>query len=117
MHPDLQRVFDYLKWKLNAEVVVIGSAVKDYETANDVDILLPHAIEWHYAMKRLGTKYNGWDTPQGHLRRANIRVPGVRKRVQILQVSSVPTAHDHPNAALLPDGTILKPGHFFHKHA
>jgi len=116
MHRELRRVFDYFGKKFpKAPIAIIGSAVKDYEAARDIDVLLPHEVEWHDAMKTLGTKYNGWDTVQGHLRRANVSVPDVSKKVQLLQVASVPTAGDHPNAALLADGTVLKAGHYFDK--
>jgi hypothetical protein len=116
MHPDLETVFAFFADKFpGAPIAVIGSAVKDYDTAHDIDVLLPHDVEWHAAMKTLGTRYNGWDTKQGHLRRANLTIPDVSKPVQVLQVESTPTAGDHPNAALLADGTVLKPGAWFDK--
>lgn len=116
MAPELALVFAYLEQRFPGHSFgVIGSAVKDYDNANDIDVLVPYTILLPDLAVRLGVKYNGWDTLQGHLRRANIRVPGVPKKVQLLQVESAPTPHDHPNASMLSDGTILKPGQFFDK--
>ena len=116
MHPELKNLFTQLDELFPKEpIAVIGSAVKDYERAHDVDVLLPHSIEWKDAMKKFRTKYNGWDTSQGHVRRANLRLWGVSKPIQILQISAFPTAAQHPFAALFGNGVVTKPDKYFDK--
>lgn len=117
MHPELRSLFTQLEELLGKKPFgVIGSAVQDYERAGDVDVLLPHSIEWKDAVKALKTKYNGWDTPsQGHIRRANIKLWGVSKPIQVLQIEKYPTVADHPFAAMFADGRVIKPDKVFDK--
>lgn len=118
MHPHLRLVFDHFKRTCpNVRVGIIGSAVQDYEKAKDIDVLVPLAEDWPALMKQLRTKYHGWDTRVGHVRRANLRILFVPKQVQVLQREQSPTLASHPDAVLLEDGQILHEGKHFQKSA
>ena len=102
-----QRIFDHVQ---PAVVEIIGSALRSEETAHDIDVLFLHEREFKEACQRHGVKYNGWNTAEGHVRRANVRVPGVDKPVQYLHYS-----FSSPYAALARDGSTRNAGHFFIK--
>ena len=111
LHPDIAKVFEHFA---DDDVAVVGSAVRDYETAKDIDVLVPAGVDYPALVKRLGATYNGWDLADGsHLRRANVNVPGVAKRVQVLQNRLVNTFSDWPHAVLQRDGQQLNTGKHF----
>lgn len=113
LHPDLAKVFEHFS---EDEVAVVGSAVRDYEAARDIDVLVPAGVDYPALVKRLGAKYNGWDLADGsHLRRANITIPGVAKRVQILQNRLVSQFEEWPHAVLRRDGQQHNAGRHFDK--
>lgn len=107
MRPEFEQIFRLFP----EEILIIGSAVRDYQTARDIDILFESEADFKRAIKRLGATYNGWDqfsrTPSGaevksHIRRANVSLKGIAKPVQLLH-SGLP----HPYAACCRDGTYI----------
>ena len=104
MHPTLQLVFDRFP---THNICVVGSAVLDYEHAKDIDILFLPPTDWKALVKRLGVKYNGWDTPTGHIRRAAWRMDGVEKLIHVMMKDTVKDASDWPNLVLLRSGTVI----------
>ena len=113
MHADLQRVFDFFT---DDPVAIIGSAALDYDEAQDVDVLfLADDATWKAIMRRLHIRYSGWDHGGYHVRRANYRIPGVTKPVQLLSMSHLTTFADHPYAVLMRSGGILHVGERFEK--
>jgi len=113
IHPDIAKVFEHFG---DDEVAVVGSAVRDYNAAKDIDVLVPSGVDYPALVKRLGAKYNGWDLADGsHLRRANITIPGVNKRVQILQNRLVSQFEEWPHAVLRRDGQQHNVGKHFTK--
>lgn len=112
-HPDLAKVFEHFG---DDEVAVVGSAVRDYDAAKDIDVLVPAGVDYPALVKRLGATYNGWDLADGsHQRRANIRVPGVEKKVQLIQNRLVSQFEEWPHAVLTREGKHLNPGKHFTK--
>ena len=116
IHPQLQLVFDAFDERVpGTPVAIVGSAVRDFEQAHDIDVLVPQTVNWPVLMRRLGTKYNGWGKPGHHVRRANLRIEGVSKQVQVLQRDESPTFASHPHAVLLPSGEVLNGNAHFQK--
>ena len=112
-HPDLTKVFEHFA---KDDVAVVGSAVRDYDAAKDIDVLVPSGVDYQAIVKRLGAKYNGWDLADGsHTRRANVTVPGVAKRVQLVQNRLVSKFDEWPHAVLTREGKQLNPGKYFTK--
>ena len=111
IHPELTKVFEHFK---DDEVAIVGSALRDFDKARDIDVVVPSKTDYPALVKRLGATYSGWDLADGsHLRRANLKVPGVGKRVQLLQNRLVHVFEDWPHAVLLRDGkTHNKDTHF-----
>jgi hypothetical protein len=113
IHPDLSKVFDHFA---EDKVAVVGSAIKDYEAAKDIDVLVPADVDYPALVKKLGATYSGWDLKDGsHLRRANYNIPGVAKRVQLLQNRMVGQFDQWPHAVLLRDGKTLNGDKHFTK--
>ena len=113
IHPDLTKVFEHFA---NDDVAIVGSAVRDYEAAKDIDVLVLASTDYPALVKRLGAKYNGWDLENGnHIRRANISVPGVGKRVQVVQNRLVSKFDEWPHAVLQRNGQQLNPGKHYTK--
>ena len=108
MHPDLQRCFDYFPAHT---ISIIGSAVRNMETANDIDILFAGSEDFPAICRELGVKYCGWDTPECHVRKACIRIPEVRKPVHLLSWGE----YDIRHCQLLRDGTHRHAGRYFDK--
>ena len=71
MDDRLQTVFDHFAGE---DVAIAGSAVRDIETAHDIDVLVPSTVDLPSLAQKHGANYSGWDTPDGlHIRRANLR--------------------------------------------
>lgn len=113
MADDLDKVFEHFR---DDNVAIVGSALKDPTTAKDIDVLVPADADYPALVKRLGATYNGWDLADGsHLRRANLTIPGIGKRVQLLQNRMVTQFSDWPHAVRLRDGSTLNPDKHFTK--
>lgn len=113
MHADLRTIFDYFK---DDKVAIVGSSVKDFDTAHDIDVLVPAGVDYKALTERLGVKYNGFESKDGsHIRRANLSVPGVKKNVQLVQNRLVDAFEEWPHALMQRDGTVLKEGKFYDK--
>ena len=113
MHPDIAKVFEHF---VDDDIAIVGSAVRDYEVAKDIDVLVPSGVDYPALVKRLGATYNGWDLADGsHQRRANIRVPGIKKKVQLIQNRLVSKFDEWPHAVLTREGKQLNPGKHFTK--
>ena len=113
MDDRLDAVFSYFEGE---NVAVTGSAVRDIETAHDIDVLVPNTVDLPALAQKHGASYNGWDTPDGlHIRRANLRVPGLRRPVQLIQRRDVSSFEQWPHAVLLRDGRVLNEGKFYDK--
>lgn len=103
MHPPFTTLFNMLR---DCDVAIIGSALRDYDTANDVDVLFFNEDEFRDACVAFGVKYNGWNTSRGHVRRANVLVRSIGKPVQFIHMEDVTCPDDHPHMSVLVDGTV-----------
>jgi hypothetical protein len=145
MHPELARTFAFFDHKFPGTPVAIGgSAVRDYDRARDIDVMVLAGADYPFMVSRLGTRYNGWDvvlgadgivhTPVGkydrardtpswcgprylHLRRTihPIWLEGVTKPVQLCQSDACLQFSDHPHALLLPNGSWVNKDCFYDK--
>jgi len=83
MHPEHQRVFEHFA---DQEVAIVGSSLRDFDAAGDIDVLVKSSVDVPALAKKLGATYNGWDLANGdHVRRVNLTIPGVSKKVQLVQ--------------------------------
>lgn len=112
MHPQLQFIFDYFP---NDDIIIVGSAVSGFANARDIDVQFLNSDQYLAACKRYDLKYNGWDTPRGHVRRANMRLRGVFLPVQLIHVDTTTTADDHPHIVLQRGGTVLHEDKHYNK--
>lgn len=119
MHPDHTRIFEHF---LAYEVAIIGSSVRDFDRANDIDVLFLPTVNFRQLCVDMGIVYRGkWDrvspldgVPET-IRQVRMNVPGVEKRVQLTQNSRTHTFDQHPFCTLLRDGTRLNDGVYFDK--
>lgn len=114
IHPTLHRVLS----QFDEPCAIIGSAARDVESANDIDVLfLLDDIGWRGLVGRMRLKYNGWNHPTDgyHVRRANWTLPGVGKPIQLITMSHLKEFSDYPFCCVLRDGTILNEGKYFKK--
>lgn len=100
---------------MGLNVGIVGSAVRDFETAKDIDVLFESGIELERACEKFGVRWSGWDAYNGHVRRANLTIGGVDKPIQFVSSGGTPTLEDHPYATILRDGTVLNAGKFYTK--
>lgn len=113
MHPELRKVFDFFS---SDDIMIIGSAIHDFDRAHDIDVAFLWDgrewadIGWKDVMRRLRLRYNGWDQDGYHVRRANLRIPGVSKPVQLCHMSHVRRPEDHRWSVMLRDGTVIRNG-------
>jgi len=112
MEKDIQRIFEYFP---DLEIGIVGSMTWKPKIAQDIDVLVLPTVDWKALMASLNAKYNGWDVSLGHLRRANIHVPGLNRKVQLLCNSNVKMFKDWPHCVILRDGTRLHDGIYFCK--
>ena len=112
-HPELTRLFEHFPGQ---DIAVVGSALRDYDTAGDIDVLVPASVDLPALAKHRKAKYSGWDLKDGsHLRQVTLRLPGVSKRVQVVQNTTVKQFADWPHEVLLRDGRRLNPGKHYRK--
>mgnify|MGYP001558514224 CR=1 FL=1 len=107
MNNDLQLCFDTFA---GYDICIVGSAVRDFETAHDIDILFLSG-DFPSICRQLRVKYCGWDTPTHHVRKAVFRILGVGKPIHLLSWGS----YDPGHCQLLRDGSYRHPGKFFDK--
>lgn len=112
MHPQLQELFDLLA---DYRVIIVGSALRDYDRAKDVDVMFLDGEEFIDCCATLGVHYNGWDSSRGHVRMANASPRYIGKKVQFIHLDSVATPDDHPHMTLSRDGSVTKPDVFMEK--
>lgn len=138
MHPELARTFAFFDHKFPGTPVAIGgSAVRDYDRARDIDVMVLAGADYPFMVGRLGTRYNGWNVLMGangvhtpvndmavwpsdpiiHLRRTihPIWLEGVSKPVQLCQSDACLQFSDHPHALLLPNGSWVNKDCFYDK--
>jgi hypothetical protein len=118
MRPEFRAVFDrFAEW----EIAIVGSSLRDFDNAHDIDVLFPAAQDFRQLAKEIGAKYLGKfpsAITDGDVRRlSNLTVDGVSKPIQIISDSSVSTFDKWPHAVLLRDGRILNAGQHYLKPA
>jgi hypothetical protein len=104
MNPVFLEIFQLLK---HEHIAIVGSALQDFESAHDIDVLVIWPSDYQKLVKRLGIKYCGWDSPNGHIRRANWRIPATFKPIQLLSNSKCLRFDDWPHIVLLRTGDYL----------
>lgn len=116
MAPEFEQIFQYLN---HPEMClgIIGSATIDLSRAKDIDVMLFGTDEeWGLLIDRCGVKFNQWRTPAGQwLQRANLKMPEIRKPVQLLRNASYQWPTEFPGMVILQSDVILKPGVVFDK--
>lgn len=139
MHPEISAVFAFFARKFpGLEVAIHGSALRDFDSARDIDVMVRADAPYPWLVGQLGLRYSGWDAPPPdangcisyvrgsdrgvatggvHLRRTvrPLHLEGVSKPVQLSQSSRVQAWSDHPHCLLLPSGETLNPGLFYAK--
>jgi hypothetical protein len=108
MRREFLRVFDrFSEW----DCAIVGSSLRDYDRAHDIDVLFPADTDFRQLARELGLKYLGkFPSPltKGDVRRlSNTYVDAVTKPVQIISDSTVSTFDQWPHAVLLRDGRLL----------
>lgn len=116
MRAEHQAVFlRFREWN----IAIVGSSLRDYDSANDIDVLFPAAQDFRQLAKELGLKYLGkFPSPLtgGDVRRlSNLFVDGVTKPVQLISDSTVVSFEQWPHQVLLRHGVTLNAGRFFAK--
>jgi hypothetical protein len=116
MRPEFRRVFDrFAEW----EIAIVGSSLRDFDSAGDVDVLFLAGQDMRQLARELGLKYLGkFPSPltKGDVRRlSNTSVEGVSKPVQLISDSSVATFDQWPHMVLLRDGRVLNAGQHYLK--
>lgn len=116
MRPELQRVFDHLA---DYECAIVGSSLREYDTANDIDVLCLAGQDFRTLAKALGVTYLGAfpsAITSGKVRRlSSLAIEGVDKPLQVISDSSVATFDQWPHAVLLRDGRRLNAGKHYVK--
>ena len=118
MRSEFRRVFDrFAEW----EIAIVGSSLRGFDSAGDVDVLFLAGQDMRQLAKELGLKYLGkFPSPltKGDVRRlSNTTVDGVNKPIQCISDSSVTTFQEWPHAVLLRNGSILNDGQHHIKRA
>ncbi len=107
MHRDHQRVFDLFA---HYDCAIVGSSLRDYDAANDIDVLFLAKEDFRQLAREYAIGYRGgFDTPQGRVRQMRYPV-GEGKPLNLVQRSSVLKFTQWPHVVLLRDGTLLNPG-------
>jgi hypothetical protein len=78
------------------DIIVIGSIITKHADANDIDILFFNLDHFKEACKRYDLKYRDWDARNGHIFRANLKVPFTLKNVQLICNLSISNPSDFP---------------------
>lgn len=99
------------------DVAIVGSALRDYEHANDIDVLFPADVDFRQLAAELGTPYlGGWDEGTVRIHQLKYRIPGVGKPINCIQRSDVKNIYtDWPHATLMPDGDYVRSEHHYLK--
>lgn len=104
----------FARFAEHGEMAIVGSSLRDWDTARDIDVLFPASTDFRQLARELGLKYLGkFPSPLtgGDVRRlSNTTVEGVKKPVQIISDSSVATFAEWPHQVLLRDGQMLNVG-------
>jgi hypothetical protein len=112
MDPRLRKIFALLP---HYEIGIVGSAIRDVDTAHDIDILFLEPVQFASACKEYGVKWQGWDADLGHVCRGTTQLPGFDKPVQFVLLGSVRRFEDNLHCVLKRDGTFVKEGVFMVK--
>jgi hypothetical protein len=118
MRPEFRKVFDrFAEWN----VAIVGSSVRDFDNAHDIDLLFPADTDFRQLARELGLRYLGkFPSPLtgGDVRRlSNTTVEGVGKPIQCISDSSVTTFEQWPHTVLLRDGRMLNADQHYTKPA
>lgn len=115
MHAQHRKVFEFFA---DYTVAIVGSSVRDFDHANDIDVLFL-AQDFRELAKSCGVKYLGkFSSPltKGDVRRlSGLTIDGVATPVQCISDSSVTTFDQWPHEVLLRDGRRLNEGKHFDK--
>jgi len=112
MHPDHERVFEVFA---HYDIVIVGSSLRDFEAAKDIDVLFKASEDFRQLARELGTSYKGgWETPIGRMRQLVYRL-GELKPLNLIQCSSIDDFDRWRHAVLLRNGTMLHQGQHYEK--
>jgi hypothetical protein len=114
MNAAFKSIFEHL-WEWDCAIV--GSALRDYAEAKDVDVLFPASTDFRKLAAELGTPYlGGWDDHGVRVHQLKYSIHGVGKPVNLIQRSDVEDLyHDWPHATLMPGGELVRGEHHYIK--
>lgn len=114
MHPEFRTIFEHL-WEW--DVAIVGSALRDYKNAKDIDVLFPASTDFRALAKELGTPYlGGWDEGAVRVHQLKYHISGVGKPINCIQRSDVENLYlDWSHATLMPDGDYVRSEHHYLK--
>lgn len=112
MKTRFQPIFDLFK---GLDVYIMGSALRDYPNAKDIDVLFLSSKDFQEGCKRLNTTFKEWDSVVGHLKSAKASLPGTFKPLQLVNIDTIKTPQDHRQEVLGRDGKLINPGIYFQK--
>lgn len=112
MRWELEWIF---KWFSPYNIGIVGSATKDYDLAHDVDVLFFEQDQFKRACESQEVKWNSWDSGTGLIMRANTKIKGLDKPIQLLWAGSAQVPTDHPYMIILWDDPPLNEGKWYEK--
>ncbi len=114
MRKEFKTIFEHL-WEW--ECAIVGSALRDYAEANDIDVLFPASTDFRNLAGELGVPYlGGWDEGDVRIHQLKYRLPGVGKVLNLIQRSDIEDIfNDWPHATLMPGGDEARMDHHYIK--
>lgn len=107
MHPDHERVFAHF---LLYDIAIVGSSLRDFDRAQDIDVLFLAGQDFRQLAREYGVTYRGgFDTKDGRVHQMRYQFGDV-KPLNLVQRSSVTEFEQWPHVVLLRNGTHLHPG-------
>lgn len=118
MRAEFTTIFEHF-WEWNCAIV--GSALKDYEKANDIDVLFPASTNFRQLANELAIPYRGGFPGANNDTVHQLRYPigtnylSLDKPVNLVQSSKFETFDEWPFMVLTKDGTVYNEGKHFTK--
>jgi hypothetical protein len=114
MRAEFKKIFEHL-WQW--ECAIVGSALRDYAEAKDIDILFPASQNFRKLSGELGVPYlGGWDENGVRIHQLKYRISGVGKPLNLIQRSDIEDIYnDWPHATLMQDGDYVRGEHHYIK--
>ena len=98
------------------ECAIVGSALRDFETAHDIDLLMPSSVDFRHLAAERGLRYHGgFDGLYGRVHSLHDLFAHETKIVNLFQCSGIHTLGDWPKVILHRDGRLENTGNHYLK--